>query len=71
MKAAVELGHEHVAKLAIYEGPFTSDPVVLKEWQDYGEALHEAVKSDNTDGNGHDFHKARTCRGSSRDTSQR
>jgi hypothetical protein len=36
MKAAIELGPEKVTKLAMYESPFTSDLVVLKEWQDYG-----------------------------------
>jgi pimeloyl-ACP methyl ester carboxylesterase len=49
MEAALELGPERVTKLAIYEGPFTSDPVVLKEWQDYGKALHQAVKSGDAD----------------------
>ena len=49
MKAAIELGPEKVTKLAMYESPFTSDPVVLKEWQDYGKKLHQAVKSGEVD----------------------
>jgi pimeloyl-ACP methyl ester carboxylesterase len=49
MEAAIELGPERVSKLAMYEGPYTSDPVVLKEWGDFGETLHRAAESGNTD----------------------
>jgi pimeloyl-ACP methyl ester carboxylesterase len=44
-EAAIELGPERITKLAMYEGPFTSDPVVISEWQAYGKALHSAEKS--------------------------
>jgi len=49
MKAAIELGPGRITKLAMYEGPYTSDPAVLKEWQDYGRLLHSAIKSGDTD----------------------
>lgn len=49
MEAALELGSERVIKLAMYEGPYTSDPVVLQEWQDYGKTLRQAVESGDTD----------------------
>jgi len=49
MQAAVELGPTQVTKLAIYEGPYTSNPVVLKEWQDYGAMLHGAIRSGKTE----------------------
>lgn len=42
--AASEFGPQSVTKLAIYECPFTSDAALLKEWQDYGEALNRAAK---------------------------
>lgn len=49
MEAAIELGAERVTKLVMYEGPYTSDSAVLKEWQDYGAMLHHAMESGNAE----------------------
>ena len=49
MEAAIELGAERVTRLVMYEGPYTRDSAVLKEWQDYGTVLRDAVDSDNVE----------------------
>jgi pimeloyl-ACP methyl ester carboxylesterase len=50
IEAAIALGPERITKLAMYEGPFTSDPVVLSEWQAYSTALHKAATSGDVSG---------------------
>ncbi len=49
IEAAIELGPERIIKMAMYEAPYTSDVTALKEWHEYGNALHQATKSGDTD----------------------
>src|SRR5438034_6062129 len=49
IKAGIKLGQARVTKLAMYEAPYTSDPTLLSEWQEYGKTLYQAVESGNTD----------------------
>jgi pimeloyl-ACP methyl ester carboxylesterase len=50
MEAAIELGEGRITKLAMYEAPFTNDPLIKKQWKKYGAALQKCSKAGDKDG---------------------